>query len=340
MEGHEAAVLDGAAGLLRRHRPVLILEANDPAALTERIAPLGYRWVDYDPVSRRAVAGGAAGRRDQRDRGGRLRRPRRTAPPGLMRRNRALGVVDQAIASLSNVAMVVIAARALSPGDFGGFAVAMAVYAFVLGVARALVDGAPPGRRLRRPSDSRGAGAGGGHDGAGRARRLCSAPSAALVVGGAAGPVAAGPGARSCLSSFCRTPGATWPSPPAGRRAPSSSTVCGSPAQAAASVWLILGDAVDPAVFVAAWGAAGSVAALTGMARAGVRPSLRRGHQWISRAPPPRRAVHGRVPGGRRRRQRRSVVPRGARRAERGRRVPGRPTPSSGRSTSSTWASC
>jgi FkbM family methyltransferase len=55
VEGHEAAVLDGAAGLLRRHHPVVVVEANDPGALTERLAPLGYRWVDYDPVSRRAI---------------------------------------------------------------------------------------------------------------------------------------------------------------------------------------------------------------------------------------------------------------------------------------------
>lgn len=52
VEGHEPEVLDGAAGLLRRERPVLILEANDAAALMERIAPLGYQWVTYDPVRR------------------------------------------------------------------------------------------------------------------------------------------------------------------------------------------------------------------------------------------------------------------------------------------------
>lgn len=55
VEGQEPAVLDGAAGLLRRERPVLILEANDPEALMARISPLGYQWVTYDPVTRRAV---------------------------------------------------------------------------------------------------------------------------------------------------------------------------------------------------------------------------------------------------------------------------------------------
>lgn len=51
VEGAEAAVLDGAARLLAGHRPALVLEANDPGALTARLGPLGYRWVRYDPAS-------------------------------------------------------------------------------------------------------------------------------------------------------------------------------------------------------------------------------------------------------------------------------------------------
>ena len=49
VEGHELAVLRGAAGLLERHRPALILEVNDPVApLAEWIDRHGYVPVRYD----------------------------------------------------------------------------------------------------------------------------------------------------------------------------------------------------------------------------------------------------------------------------------------------------
>lgn len=55
VEGEELGVLGGAEGLLRRERPVLIVEANDPEALTEHLGVLGYHWVTYDPALRRAA---------------------------------------------------------------------------------------------------------------------------------------------------------------------------------------------------------------------------------------------------------------------------------------------
>jgi O-antigen/teichoic acid export membrane protein len=195
-----------------------------------------------------------------------------------MRRHRALGVVDQAIASLSNVAMVVIAARALSPGDFGGYAVAMAVYAFVAGVARGLVaepllvDGFGT-------SDSRGAEPAGAMTALGvLGGVLCGLGGA--VVGGAAGRslVALAPFLPLLLLQDA------WRYVAFTARRPAGALVVDGvwlAVQAGASLWLILGDAGDPAVFVAAWGAAGSVAALTGMARAGIWPNVRRGHHWI-----------------------------------------------------------
>jgi FkbM family methyltransferase len=59
VEGAEAAVLDGGERLLATYRPALILEANDPQALTARLEPLGYQWVRYDPRLRRLVPGAA-----------------------------------------------------------------------------------------------------------------------------------------------------------------------------------------------------------------------------------------------------------------------------------------
>jgi FkbM family methyltransferase len=55
VEGEELAVLDGAERVLARDHPVVIVEANAPEALTERLASLGYRWVTYDPDTRRVA---------------------------------------------------------------------------------------------------------------------------------------------------------------------------------------------------------------------------------------------------------------------------------------------
>lgn len=195
-----------------------------------------------------------------------------------MHRDRALSVADQAIASLSNVVMVVIAARALSPGDFGGFAVAMAVYAFLVGVARGIVT---------EPLLVT------GFDGTdGRGAEPAGAMTAVGVLGGVlcglGGVVVGGTAGRSLLALAPFLPllllQDAWRYVAFAARRPVGALVVDAVwlvAQAGASVWLILGDAADPAVFMAAWAAAGSVAALAGMARAGVAPSLRRGPRWI-----------------------------------------------------------
>ncbi|MBV9375442.1 MAG: FkbM family methyltransferase [Alphaproteobacteria bacterium] len=59
-EGHERRVLDGAADILRRHRPVLVIETGheadgDRSAIRDRLAGLGYRMLgillDYGMAS-------------------------------------------------------------------------------------------------------------------------------------------------------------------------------------------------------------------------------------------------------------------------------------------------
>jgi FkbM family methyltransferase len=50
VEGHERRVLDGAAAILERHRPTLVVETGheaegDRAAIHERLAGLGYRML-------------------------------------------------------------------------------------------------------------------------------------------------------------------------------------------------------------------------------------------------------------------------------------------------------
>jgi hypothetical protein len=60
VEGHERRVLDGAAAILDRHRPVLVIETGheaegDRAAIHDRLAGLGYRMLgillDYGMAS-------------------------------------------------------------------------------------------------------------------------------------------------------------------------------------------------------------------------------------------------------------------------------------------------
>ena len=208
VEGMEEQVLRGAIGLLGSASPVLIVEANDVAAIRDLLEPLGYKAVSYDP-SRRQVAdidwfdirennilavrnralvegrlasirafasepGVPTGRRDATpaprldltDREA-LQSPPPTTPPYLsprdpipvrpvdtdspaasasqgrsaagMGRRISWMVVDQGLSSLSNVATSIVAARALSPRDFGAFGLAFVVYSLVLGITRGAI---------------------------------------------------------------------------------------------------------------------------------------------------------------------------------------------------------
>lgn len=56
VEGDELGVLRGAEGLLRTFGPALVVEANDPPALTAWLEAFGYQWVSYAPEGRRVGA--------------------------------------------------------------------------------------------------------------------------------------------------------------------------------------------------------------------------------------------------------------------------------------------
>lgn len=56
VEGHELDVLAGAAGVVARDRPALVVEVNEPAALAAWIAEAGYVPVRYDRERRTLVA--------------------------------------------------------------------------------------------------------------------------------------------------------------------------------------------------------------------------------------------------------------------------------------------
>jgi FkbM family methyltransferase len=60
VEGHELAVLAGAAELIERCSPALILEVNDASGLQDVLDGLGYQCVTYDPGTRRLTPTTAA----------------------------------------------------------------------------------------------------------------------------------------------------------------------------------------------------------------------------------------------------------------------------------------
>jgi hypothetical protein len=198
----------------------------------------------------------------------------------MVRRNRVLGIADQGIASLSNVAMAVVAARALAPADFGGFALAMAVYAFVLGVARAL---ATEPLLVTAASDLDG-------DRAGPAGAMAAFGVVGALACAAGGALVGGP-AGACLLAIAPflpllllQDGWRYVGFAAGRPAEALFVdVVWVLVQAAVTVYLVVGDATEPAAFVIGWAAAGAVAALAGAVRARTAPGLGAGWRWVRR---------------------------------------------------------
>lgn len=195
------------------------------------------------------------------------------------RRRRALGVIDQALSSLSNVGIAVVAARGLSPRGFGGFAVAMAIYAFAVGVARALAT---------EPLLVRGGPAtlGSGAEAAGAMTTLGLVAAGVCALGGVG---LGGTAGRSLLALAPFLPMLllqdAWRYVAFAADRPADALrvdVVWVGVQVGASGLLVLSGANDPALFVVAWGAAGTAAAVAGTVWARLWPSLRSGPRWIA----------------------------------------------------------
>jgi hypothetical protein len=189
--------------------------------------------------------------------------------------------IDQVLWSASNVLATVIAARALAPKQFGAYAVAIVTYTLSLGVFRALCLEA----LLVRP----------GHSPAETVQRRRDADGSGLLTGTAfflvlvAGALIATGATRSCLVvvGLC-LPGLfvqdAWRY---------GSFAVGGARRAAASdaLWLVLaagalstlsvGNVTNPAAYVLAWGAAGTVAGVVPLMWARRLPLPTRGLTWI-----------------------------------------------------------
>lgn len=195
----------------------------------------------------------------------------------MTKRTLLVGLVDQATGSVSNVAVTVVAAQALGQKAFGGFALAFAVYLFVLGGARALAT--EPLLLAGRRAAGGVAGAAGAMLGLGLVAGCCCAV-VGLLCGGDAGP------ALLALSPFLplllvqdgwRYSGFADEEP--GR------------ALAVDVVWvlaLVVGIPIlfgvgnpSAAALIVVWGSAGGVGALVGGMRTQTLPSVTVGVRWL-----------------------------------------------------------
>jgi O-antigen/teichoic acid export membrane protein len=189
---------------------------------------------------------------------------------------------DQVLSSLSNFALAVIVARQVTVSEYGSFALAFALYGYLVMISRLLVSqplmvrfsGAEPAEFERATRQSTGAAIAFGLV-AGAVVAL-----AGIVVGGAARPAIVAVGAL--------LPGLLLQD--AWRMA---FFACGRPRAAAANdaAWgvvqlaLVLGvwaaGYASAVGYLSAWGLAAWVAAALGAAQAGIVPAPRRAWQWL-----------------------------------------------------------
>ena len=206
------------------------------------------------------------------------------SPGGSGTRARAFWVVaDQAVSSLANAGLTIVLARAVSPTDYGAFALAFTIYSLVLSVAESVAGEVV----VIRYSGSRRAL---------HVRASSSAAGGALVVGVIAALITAAVALTSAdpLRSVLLTVGVLLPALVLQDCWRTVFVSRGTPAQAfvndaswivlqAAGIAVLLLEGVDTVLpFVAVWGGAAVVSALVGIAQNGAAPSLRGAGAWFS----------------------------------------------------------
>uniref|UniRef100_UPI0015F0C528 hypothetical protein n=1 Tax=Pseudonocardia pini TaxID=2758030 RepID=UPI0015F0C528 len=191
------------------------------------------------------------------------------------------GLADQAVSSITNFLVGVVAARTLGATDFGLFSLAWVTFGLVLNVSRGLASD-PLVVRFSGPADERWREA---------ARR---GTGTALLVGCAGGVLAAGAGALlgGGLGAALVGLGAVLPflvlqdcwrftffAAGRGRAAFLNDLAWGLALVPA----LVVADPHPAAVwFVVAWGVSGGVAAAVGLVQARLVPDVRKGWRWVT----------------------------------------------------------
>lgn len=194
------------------------------------------------------------------------------------------GVGDQALSSVTNLAIGFLAARTLPTADFGSFAVVFAAYLVALGAARAITS---------EPFVIRYAAVSASDWRTGAASATGSAVAIGLLGGmvcAIAGLIAGGPLGSGLLALGVMMPGLllqdTWRFTFFAARRGSSSfanDLVWAAALAAGMTTLVLTRTASVGWLVVAWGGAGTVAGLFGTVQAYVLPSPGRTMVWMRR---------------------------------------------------------
>jgi O-antigen/teichoic acid export membrane protein len=198
--------------------------------------------------------------------------------PGVRRalgQRTRLSVADQAVSSLSNIALTVVVARAVAPDDFGRYVLVLATYQLLLAVNQALVS--EPFLVLTRSDDG--------------SRAEPGALGAAVGVGVLSGVVLASIGLVSAAPALVALavlmPGLLWQDTlrfvAFGRRRPEvalASDTAWSLGQLAVTL-VVLSHAHDVTALVVAWAAPGVASGLLPAVLLGVWPHARAVPAWV-----------------------------------------------------------
>ena len=214
--------------------------------------------------------------------------PRRPGEGQLATGRRAVGrragwtIADQAVSSLTNAGVTILAARAVSAPDYGAFALVFSIYTFVQAVSQGIAGQVV----IIRYSAADGAGR---REGAGHAS-ACAVGLGLLAAAGLAGAglLLPAPISTACLAAAVVLPFVLlqdmW----------RTVLICDGRPKAAFvndAVWAVTQFAVIAAVavlgrptlmsFLLAWGLAGAASAVLGVRQSGVRPRLRGTRAWL-----------------------------------------------------------
>ncbi|MGV1028863.1 MAG: hypothetical protein ACOYBU_10180 [Dermatophilaceae bacterium] len=194
--------------------------------------------------------------------------------------------VDQGLSSLTNAVVSIVVARSVSPAEFGAFAIAMLVFAFLIGVSRAVVtdplvirfSDASRGRHRHASADA-------------TAAAVILATTASLLLAMVALAVGVGGSIGSALLALAVVlPGLLWQD--AWRFAffaigrPSSAAMndlVWAVAQAVSMGWLFATGQATVVPLILCWGGSALVAGLVGVFQLNTWPALRSGLSWFRR---------------------------------------------------------
>lgn len=194
------------------------------------------------------------------------------------------GVADQALSSLTNFALTLLAARSLTPRMFGGFTLAFAAYLVALGIARSM---ASEPLALRTGGTTQG-------EWKEAARAATGAAVLVGVTGGAVmvlvGLLTNGPVSGALTAIGVCLPGLllqdTWRfaffAASRGGAAAANDAIWSGTLAVSLLVAGVMGRA-SAAAFALVWGLSGTVAGLAGVCQAGLAPRPREVRAWFDR---------------------------------------------------------